>query len=238
MLKTLLDKRAKGEQLTDEELVILKEYDDTVLEIKSELNTKIEEEKNKFINADTELQNKLKLIEELENSKKALEETINESKNIEDVKIKLREELEKKKQEELEKEKTRLKEMLDSLKQENENKLKEIKEEMEKQKLFNEKLQFKSFINEEILKRPYLEVQLKKLLNDIETSDLQQSKFLYNFLVESVNHDSEMEHYKKRLESGKNIFNMDINDNDKENIIKNKQDLEFEDFLKRNPNIR
>lgn len=238
MLKTLLDKRAKGEQLTDEELVILKEYDDTVLEIKSELNTKIEEEKNKFINADIELQNKLKLIEELENSKKALEETINESKNIEDVKIKLREELEKKKQEELEKEKTRLKEMLDSLKQENENKLKEIKEEMEKQKLFNEKLQFKSFINEEILKRPYLEVQLKKLLNDIETSDLQQSKFLYNFLVESVNHEAEMEQYKKRLESGKNIFNLDIDDKDKEKLIKNKQDAEFEEFLKRNPNIR
>lgn len=245
MLKLLLEKRNKGEQLTEEELSILKEYDDSLLSIKNEYITKLEEEKTKLVNADNELQSKLKLIEELENNKKSLEESkkqleemVNKSESLEDIKIKLRQELEDKKHQELEKEKKRLQEMLDLIKQDNEKKLKEIQQEMENQKIFNEKLQFKSFINEEIIKRPYLELQLKKIMSDIETTDLKQSKLIYNFLVESVNHENEMEQYNKRKESGQNIFNLDINEKDKEKIIKNKQDEEFEDFLKRNPNIR
>lgn len=245
MLKLLLEKRKKGEQLTEEELAILKEYDDNIESVKKEMLSEIEKEKAKFVNADTELQEKLKLIVELENnnksleeSKKQLEEMVNKSQSIDDVKIQIRNEIEKKKQDELEKEKQRVQEMLESIKKENENRMKEIKEEMERQKLQTEKIQFKSFINEEILKRPYLEVQLKKLLSDIEDGDLQQSKFIYNFLVDSVNHENEMEQYKKRKEAGKSIFSIDISEKDKEKIVKNKQDEEFEAFLKRNPNIR
>lgn len=245
MLKLLLEKRNKGEQLTEEELAILKEYDENMASLKAEMQSELDKEKAKFSNADNELQAKLKLIEELENNKKSLEESkkqleemVNKSENIEDVKIKLRQELEKKKQDELEKEKQRVQEMLESIKKDNENRLKELKEEMEKQKLQSEKIQFKAFIREEIVKRPYLESQLNKLLTDIEDGDLNQSKFIYNFLVDGVNHDNEMEQFNKRKEAGKNIFNLDINDKDKEKIIKNKQDEEFEEFLKRNPNIR
>lgn len=238
MLKLLLEKRANGEQLSEEELAILKEYDKNIEDAKVELQKQLEEEKEKFTKADVELQEKLKQIEELENSKKQLEDMVNKSENIEDVKIKIRKELEQKKKEELERENKRVQELLESMKKDNEAKLKKLQEEMDKQKEYNEKLQFKTFINEEIVKRPYLETLLKKILVDIETSDLNQSKSLYNFLVESVNHEAEMEQYKKRLESGKNIFNLDINDKDKEKLIKNKQDAEFEEFLKRNPNIR
>lgn len=238
MLKLLLEKRANGEQLSEEELAILKEYDKNIEDAKIDLQKQLEEEKEKFTKADVELQEKLKQIEELENSKKQLEDMVNKSENIEDVKIKIRKELEQKKKEELERENKRVQELLESMKKDNEAKLKKLQEEMDKQKEYNEKLQFKTFINEEIVKRPYLETLLKKILVDIETSDLNQSKSLYNFLVESVNHETEMEQYKKRLESGKNIFNLDINDKDKEKLIKSKQDAEFEEFLKRNPNIR
>lgn len=245
MLKQLLEKRSKGEQLTDEELAILKEYDENILEAQSKIALELENLKTKFTNADTELQNKLKEIENLQNtnkslesSKKSLEEIVNKSENIEDVKIKLRTELENEKKEALEKENKRVQEMLDEIKKDNETKLSALKAQFEEQKIYNDKLQFKSLIKDEIIKRPYMESQLNKLYNEVDESDLNQSKFLFNFLISSVNHENEMEQYKKKQETGKNIFKLNLDDKDKELEIKNQKDLEFEEFLKRNPNIR
>lgn len=245
MLKELLEKRNKNEQLSEDELNILKEYDENISNIQSQHKTEFDEMKNKFSSADSELQETLKKLSELEKSQKALEESkqsleemVKKSENIEDVKIKLREDYEKKAKEKAENEKKQFEELAQSLKKENEEKLKQLQEEIAKQKEFNEKLAFKTLVNEEIVKRPYAQTQLKMILDNIDTTDLNQSKNLFNFVCNSYNHDVEMENYKKRKEAGSNIFTAKLDEVDKELRIKNKQDEEFEEFLKRNPNIR
>lgn len=246
-IKEILEKQQAGIELNDAEKALLAEYQESLKTLLEMERQKHQEELSKInekaTSADTLLQDSLKKIEELENSKKELEnskkeleKSVQSSENIEDLKIKIREDLEKKKAEEKVAEQKKYEELLKSMQEANNLEIQKLREEMAKQKELNDKLEFKTFISAEIVKRPYLDVQLKKILEDMETTSLAQSKFIYNFLVGSVNHDTAMETFKKQQTAGQSIFNVDHNEGTPVKVEK-KEDR-FAEWLKKHPNIR
>lgn len=240
-IKEILEKQQKGIELSDEEKALMLEYQESLKTLMDMESKKHQEElaklTEKVASADTMLQDSLKKIEDLENSKKELEKSVQSSESIEDLKIKIREDLEKKKEEEKVAEQKKYEELLKSMQEANNLEIQKLREEMAKQKEVNDKLEFKTFINAEIVKRPYLEVQLKKLLEDIDATALSQSKFIYNFLVGSVNHDTAMENFRKQQTAGQSIFNADVNQEGNAVKVEKKEDR-FAEWLKKNPKIR
>lgn len=248
MLLELLEKRARNEELTEEELKILAEYDaqlenttkelkekvdllanekETIVGNKTELEKKIEELNSKLSNSNTE-------IEKIVKEKEELEKKIVETADIEEVKTAIRKSMEAKQEEAIKREKIKQEELLKQKENELNKKLKELEEELKKQSELNKLNAFKSEVMEEKAKRPYLADKLDKILNDLEITGVQQSRVILNFLIESVNHDEEIEKYNKKIKAGSNIFN------DKEIQTKTTKELKdpFEEFLKKQRNIK
>lgn len=240
MLAELLAKRERQEQLTEDEIAILSEYDKRVEEAtkalqekysnlenevkgKSDLEKRIEELNSKSKDTQEEL-------ERIRKEKEELEKQVQEAGNIEDIRASLRKALEDKQALELEREKEKqariLKEKEDTLN----SKILELEKQLQEQSKQNEISNFKQELMQEKSKRPYLINQLDKIFNEIETKGVQQSKMILNFLLESINHDEEMESFNRKSSAGTSIL-------EKKEVKVNEKNS-FEEFLKRKPNLR
>lgn len=219
-LKEILEKKAKGEELTPEEQALLDEFNKI-----QEQNTlrleKLENEKKALelqkSNSEETLQETLKKAEEkekaLEDLKKErtnLEDMIKNSKDNETAKIALaKAQMEKDKQEEIKRiqaEKDKEKEVLrqaeevrQAEKAEIERKTKELEEKIAK-------LEFEQVIKSEMNKRPYFKNQLENISKNLDTKGIEKSKDILDFLIESVNHEEEIKKFNASLVKGKNVF--------------------------------
>lgn len=224
LLSELLNKRAKGEQLTEEELAFLSDYDKNIAVYLSDiekLKTEKESYATKFDNANQELQDKLKVLTDKE---KALEQAEMEKQNIEKIlaNAKSAEEariaIEKDRADKEKREEVKRLELEAQAKLELEAKAKKEME-AELERLKNEKalMQFEKKVLAEKIKRPYLEKQLDKILTDIPTKELRDSEIYFNILIDMVNHEDEMRRWNEKQEAGTDIFSK------KETKIDNKQ---------------
>lgn len=213
LLSELLKKRANGEQLTEEELEFLNDYDKTVAVYVSDiekLKTEKESYATKFDSANQELQDKLKVLTEKE---KALQQIEADKQNIEKIlaNAKSAEEarlaIEKDKAEREKREELKRLELEAQAKLELEAKAKrEIEEEQAKLKRELDLMKFEKKVLAEKIKRPYLEKQLDKILVEIPTKELRDSELYFNFLIDMVNHEDEMKKWKEKQEAGTDIF--------------------------------
>lgn len=242
MLAELLAKRERQEQLTEEELAILAEYDKRIEEATKALQDKYSNLENE-IKGKSDLEKRIEELnsvskttqEELEKirkEKEELEKQVQEAGNIEDIRASLRKALEEKQALELEKEK----EKQARIAKENEDKLNsriaELEKQLQDQAKQNEIVNFRQEILQEKAKRPYLATQLDKILNELETKGVQQSKMILNFLLEAINHEDEMDAYTRKATAGTSILEK------KEKEVKINEKDSFEEFLKRKPNLR
>lgn len=213
MLKEVLIKRSKGEELTDEEKELLKQYDESVLELNSKLKlleTEKELNTKKLETASEELQKKLK---ELENVSNELESTKTEKESfmklLDDEKssAKIKEELakleaEKKLKSEQEIKEKESKEILNRYEQT----MKTLQSEMDTIKKQNDMFKFKYDISQKKQQYPYLEKEIDTILNEVEVKGIELSKQILEFLINSKNHDEEMKKYLAIKNAGSDIF--------------------------------
>ncbi len=239
MLLEALKKRQEGEELTEVELALLAEYDEQVaketekekqiaksLEEKvnqqSELEKTIEELKEKYNMSSSE-------AEKIKKEKEELEKKINEdTANIEDVRATLRKIADEQKEKALQQQKEEQEKQLAEQKKELQTRIEQMEEQLKQQLKINELNSFRQEVFAEKTKRPYLVAELDKILAEIEVNGIEKSKIIFNFLLESKNHEQEMETFKRKQEAGTNIF-------DEKKIkteVKDTKDS-FEEFLKR-----
>ena len=252
MLLELLEKRNKNEKLTEEELKILAEYDAQVAEQTKALNEKLvalETEVKTANNGKTTLEEKIKTlntqlgttsqqIEKILKEKEELEKKVVETNpvDIEEIKSVIRRSMELKQEEAMKREKLKQEELVKAKEEELNKKLQQLEEELKKQAEINKFNAFKSELAEEKIKRPYLVSQIEKIIKDLDTVGVQQSRLILNFLIDSVNHEEELEAYIKRQKAGSNIFDgkqIKTKTNESESSID-----PFEKFLKKKKNIK
>lgn len=213
MLKNALLKKSKGEELTEEEKILLEQYDElnqenvsriALLEKEKELNIQ------KFATANDELQEKLK---ELANVSSELETTRSEKetfmKLLDDEKssAKIKEELAKLEAEKKLKEKAKKKEEETQAElTKYETSLKTLTEEMEKIKKENNIFKFKYDVSRKKIEFPYLEKEIDKILGEVESKGIDLSTQILEFLINSKNHDEEMKKYQANKKKGSSIF--------------------------------
>lgn len=241
MLLELLEKRKNNEQLTEEELKTLSEYDNLISEttksyidkvntlegevkVKSELEKKIED-----LNSKSKLT--LEELEKIKAEKENLEEQVKNAVDIEEVKTNLRKALEEKQALELEREREKQAQKIKEKENELSSKIQELEKQLKEQANINELNNFKQELMQEKINRPYLVKQLDKILNELQVKGVSQSRMILNFLLESINHDEEIEQYNRKLESGKSIL-------EKKEIETKKEDDSFQEFLKRHPKLK
>lgn len=212
-LKELLIKRGKNEDLSEEELNILKEYDESIQIYTSKIE-QLEAEKTmaetKFSNADKEYQNALtqlsekqSLIDKLENDKKDIQSVLDSTKSTQDAKMEMaRIQAEKEKAEQLRKAEEERQQALAREQQERENLVNELKDVKSKYA----KLQFTSEVQTKIATKPYIATQLKNLLAEIETEDLEKCVLKLSMLESIFNHEEEMQKYEASKKAGSSIF--------------------------------
>lgn len=226
MLKELLEKRAKGEQLTDEELAILKDYDDSVAVHVSEL-TALKTEKEAFTTKYTNLEEMVKELtknlqirdndlKKVSDEKKSIEEILKNTETTQKALLEIeRQKVEKENKERLEAERL-AKEKADQDRLEQINSITKAKEDLEnKVKL----MEFKFEMNSEKVNKPYLSNQIDNIIKEVEARGVDSSKTIYNFLINSMNHDEEMEKYNIKKNQGSSVF--DNKDKGKEEKIEN-----------------
>ena len=252
MLLELLNKRNNKEELTEEELKILAEYDAQVAEQTKVLNEKLvalETEVKTANNNKVSLEEKLKTldtqlgttnqqIEKILKEKEELEKKIVDTNatDIEEIKSAIRRSMELKQEEAMKREKLKQEELIKAKEQELNEKLKQLEEELKKQSEINKLNTFKAELAEEKAKRPYLATQIEKIITDLDTVGAQQSRLILNFLIDSVNHEEELEAYMKRQKAGSNIFD---GKQIKTKTGENEPTIDpFEKFLKKKKNIK
>ncbi|MGL6185527.1 MAG: hypothetical protein ACRC1T_09145 [Clostridium chrysemydis] len=241
MLAELLRKRQNNEDLTEDELRILKEYDDSLAVHMSELE-RIKAEKevaekelsktnNELKEKSTALTEKEELLkkelEEKESIKKILENTT----STQEARLKIEKtKLEQKQQEELrkiekEKEEAEKKKESDNL---------ALKEELEKLKSELAKGKFEKKIYAEKVKRPYLEKQLDVIIADIETSKIEELELALGYLLKAYNHDEEMAKWNVKQKAGSSVFEKQNTVlTDKVETKKTPQQIKEEEFRKK-----
>lgn len=246
-IKDLLNKKNNNESLTEEELELLTEYLDDLKVVNDKIaileKEKIAEEL-KSKNTSTELETKLQELAEKETKLKELMEKQSsledELKKATDLKA-LQEKIEKEREKEtklalekkLEEDRKKLEE--DNIKKltEKDNQIKELMDKYNELNNATKVMEFKSSIAHEKSEKPYLADKLNKLIEDITTENLDEKRYVFNFLLNSVNHEEEMVAYKNKISAGSSIF---------QGIKDTKADVgsvdDFEEFLKRNPNLR
>lgn len=232
-LTELLKKRQNGEDLTEEEKAFLAEYDTSIAVHLSEIN-KLKAEKEsaeaKYGNANTELQDKLRILAEKEDAlKKELEEKenmkkiIDNAKSAEEAKIEI---------ERARSEKARIEEIA-RVEKANAEKLEKEKEDRKafetKQKELEEKvalMEFEKKVVTEKSKRPYLDTQLTKILTDLPTKGVNGSEMYFNILLDMFNHEEEMKKWNDKQKENTDIFSKkeQIIVDTKETKVKNSDD--------------
>lgn len=213
MLKELLEKRAKNEDLTEEELNILKDYDDSIAVQMSELKAlKTEREANttKYSNLEEtikELTKNLELrdsdLKKVSDEKKSIEEILKNTETTQKALLEIeRQKVEKENKDRLEAERL-AKEKAEQDRLEQINSITKAKEELEnKVKL----MEFKFRMNTEKMEKPYLANQIDSIIKEVDVRGVDSSETIYSFLINSMNHDEEMEKYNIKKNQGSSIF--------------------------------
>lgn len=219
-MKEILEKIAKGEALTEAEIKQLEKFNADMLEKQAELDrVKAEKEdfSQKLANANTELQIKLTELSdkeakltEIETKKKEIEELIKEANTKADLDAKMAENkkraeellLEKQKQDAIKEAELKAQKLIE----EKEKETKAFKEQVKKLEEEQSKIKFQNLIMSEKVKRPYLENGLNKILDELEVKGVESSKIVFDFLVESVDHDAEMAKFKMSQSAGSSVF--------------------------------
>lgn len=213
MLKEVLLKKEKGEDLTEEELNLIKEYEDSLIEINSKLKL-LEDEKilntKKFEATNEELQNTVKELarvsSELETTKSEKEsfmKLLDDEKSSTAIKEELAK-LETEKKLKLEQE-NRDKQNRETITR-YENSLKTLQEEMNKIKSQNEIMNFKYTLSKKKEEYPYLEKEIQSILEGVDEKGIELSNSILEFLIKSKNHDEEMKKYLAIKQAGSSIF--------------------------------
>ena len=213
MLKELLRKRANNEQLTEQELAILKEYDESLVETNSKLKVLEEEKelnKQKYESINESLQNKLaelaekeKALNEVSDKNNTLLKLLEDEKSSAAVKEELaRIETEKKLLKEKEEKEKAAKAKIQTY-EENFNKLQAELEQMKQQ---NALMNFKYEISKKKEEFPYLENEIQAILDNVETKGLDVSRTILEFLISTKNHEEEMKKYIAKKDEGKSIL--------------------------------
>lgn len=213
MLKEALLKRNKGEGLTDEEKVLLQQYDElnqesvskiALLEKEKELNVQ------KFQTANDELQEKLKelatISEELTTTK-GEKETFMKLLDDEKSSAKIKEELAKLEAEKEIKAKAKAKE--EEAKAElsrYEQSIQTLTEQMDRIKKENDIFKFKYEMSNKKQEYPYLEHEIDNILSEVDVKGIELSNQILQFLINSKNHDEEMKKYQANKKKGSSIF--------------------------------
>ena len=209
----LLNKRNKKEDLTEEELAFLNQYDESIAVHLAELETakaQADDLKAKMENMDSELQDKNRILTEKQlevetlttekgNYKKIIEEsesTTEARKAVERMKAE-REKSEAIK--EAEKEKARIKAESDLEKQ-------KATEELENLKNKIAFIEFEKNVNIEKNKRPYMAKLLDKILVELPVKGLKESEIGFKYLLDVFNHDEEMIKWEASQVAGTDIF--------------------------------
>lgn len=240
MLKDLLEKKAKGEELTEQELALIAEYEEQLGKISSNFTSKIEELQGK-VNEKEEIEKKLAELQELNTSKlqeldslkvekEELEKKIQESGNIEEIKSAVRKAMETKQQLELERERNKQKELIKQKENEATERIKALEEKLSSYEKLRKESDLKQELVEEKMKRPYLIKQLDKLITEIEVKGVDQTRMILNFILEGINHEEELDKYTKAQSAGTSILSV-LPPNVKSGKEEPKD--EFEQFLKR-----
>ncbi|MGL6167437.1 MAG: hypothetical protein ACRC0Y_04020 [Fusobacteriaceae bacterium] len=212
-LLELLRKRNNKEELTEEEKAFLVDYDSSIAIYASEIEKlKVEKEsaEARFGNANSELQGKLKSLSAVEESlKRELEEKenmkkiIDNAKSAEEAKIEI---------EKARAEKVRLEEV-SRVERESAEKLKKESEDKKafeiKQKELEETIAtmvFERKVLAEKAKRPYLEIQLNKVVAELPSKGLIKSETYFDMLIDMFNHEEEMAKWEAKKKVGSDIF--------------------------------
>lgn len=213
MLKDLLKKRANNEELTEQELAILKEYDESLVETNSRLKVLEEEKelnKQKYESTNENLQAKLaelaekeKALNEIVDKNNTLLQLLEDEKSSAAVKQELaRIETEKKLMKEKEEKEKAAKAKIQSY-EDNFNKLKAELEQMKQQ---NALMNFKYDVAKKKEEYPYLEAEIQAILDNVESKGLEMSQSILEFLISTKNHEEEMKKYLAKKKAGKSIF--------------------------------
>lgn len=242
MLSELLRKRQNNEDLTESELEILKQYDDSLAVYLSELErVKAEKEvaEKELSKIDSELKEKTtvltqkeellqKELEEKESIKKILENTT----STQEARLKIEKtKLEQQQQEELKR--------IAKLKEEAEKKIEAdnlaLQQELERARNELAKGRFEKKIYAEKAKRPYLDKQLDVILSDIEIKKVEELELALSYLLKVYNHDEEMIKWNTRQKAGSSIFGetKTVLTNDVVSTKKTPQQIKEEEFKKK-----
>lgn len=233
-LTELLKKRSKNEELTEEEKAFLSEYDKNIAEHLAEierLKTEKETVEVKLGTFENELKTKEELLKEKEETlskvtaeKEDITKALDNAKSIEEAKKDLEKaKAEKEKMEAVrlaEEEKAKLLEQERLAREEQQEELRKMKEQIEIMNFEKEVINEKS-------KRPYLEKQLTKVLSDLKTKTLAESKTYYSVLINLFNHDEEMAKWRAQQTASSNVFTTpNVNFVDKEEAVEVKSDVD------------
>ncbi|MGL5962422.1 MAG: hypothetical protein ACRCZ0_10815 [Cetobacterium sp.] len=209
----MLNKRAKGDELVQEELDFLKEYDESLADVHAQLELEKQAKalaEEKFNSANTELQDKLKALTELSDTfenarieKEAIEKLLETQKTTAEVQVartKLQAEAEAKKEAMAKaKERTEADERVKAEMEDYKSKLNETQKQMD---ITNFKFQMMM----EKASRPYLTTEIDILLSEVEVKGVELSKTLFEYFVKARNHEEEMSNFKKKQEAGTSIL--------------------------------
>ncbi|MGL6101484.1 MAG: hypothetical protein ACRC0G_17940 [Fusobacteriaceae bacterium] len=209
----LLNKRKIGEELTEEELIVLREYDESVaIHITEIERMKTEKElaESKLETVNIELKNRdEKLTEQETLLKKELEEKESMKKILENTTSthEARLEMEKQKAEKIRLDELGRQKAIAEAKKEKEEAernlhLKELSEIKEKLAIND----FEKRILAERIKRPYLEKQLTKVLLEIPVKGLDKSEMALEILFDVYIHDEEMVKWEANKNKSTDIF--------------------------------
>lgn len=247
-MKIIMEKIAKGEALTPEELAKLAEFQKTV-ELKNSEIEKLSAEKteleSKFTNANNVLQEKMaeltakdERIAFVEAEKASIEKIIrdNDSKITMEEKIRInREKAEQIRRAEQIRQAEELANKALADKEAYNNKL---KAELEELKALQAKTAYKNELILEKSNRPYLAKEIDGLIAELETSGVENTKMIHKFLVAGINHDEAMEKFKAISKAGTNILDdKKVLAQDKEVVTKTDEQIDDDiimQFAKKN----
>jgi chromosome segregation ATPase len=209
----LLNKRKNGEDLTEEELAILKEYDDSVAVHLSEIErikTEKELAESKLSTVDTELKEKSKQLSEKEEAlkreldeKETMKKILENTNSTHEAKLEMeRQKADKERKDELAREKAKADALREKEEEERKAQLKELAD-------IKEQLAINSFekkVLSEKTRRPYLEKQLDRVLTEIQVKGLEKSQMALEVMLELYNHDEEMAKWEANKQKSTDIF--------------------------------
>lgn len=210
----LLNKRKNNEDLTEEELAFLKDYDDSVavhLSAIEKYKTEAESLKVKVVNMDTEIQDKTRILSEKETAIASLSTKVEDvNKVLENTKTtsEAKAEIERMKIEKAKADALKIAEAEKArVKLEAEEANKKVLEELESMRNQLAISAFKEKIMLEKAKRPYASTQLERILTEIPVKGLEKSELMFEAVLDIyADHEKELTKYEASKTAGSDIF--------------------------------